>query len=373
MDKVDFVFPFVDCNETVWQETYREERRKQDLPTEINKVRYREWGNLKYLLRGIEKFMPWIGNVYIIVSNKEQIPDWVNTNEVKVVLHSDIIPPEFLPTFNSCTIEMFLGNIKGLSERFIYGNDDMFPLKPMTEEEFYTNAIPKLSVKTDSGLNTMFKKVEWKTLRIIGEHFGKELPDPEQEFLKLPHTIVPMTKETTRICGKFFKPEIYSSISSFRKNKNINQYLYTYYQLFSGNYLDGNRSYKYVSFKGGYPLDKAEEIATSIRNQTHETICINDCLEFETDEIFEAVKAKINAAFEEILPNPSKYELSTSAIENRLNIFKWLNKIGATFVFKNDAEVDTFINGVTNTIKSIENARNPVEDTSHADSTDSES
>ena len=142
IDKVDFVFPYVDGNDPIWQEVYKEERRKNDLPTRISNVRFRQWDNLKYLFRGIEKFAPWIGNVYMIVSNKEQVPEWVDTNEVNIVLHSDIIPEQFLPTFNSCTIEMFLGNIKGLSERFIYANDDMFFLRAVEEEDYFVNAVP---------------------------------------------------------------------------------------------------------------------------------------------------------------------------------------------------------------------------------------
>ena len=52
--------------------------------------------------------MPWIRNLYLIVSNKEQVPAWVNQENVKIVLHEDIIPAQFLPTFNSTAIEMFI-------------------------------------------------------------------------------------------------------------------------------------------------------------------------------------------------------------------------------------------------------------------------
>ena len=324
MNKIDLVFPYVDCNDPVWQKVYKEERRKNDLPTDISQVRFREWNNLKYLFRSIEKFTPWIGNVYMIVSNKEQVPEWVDTDEVHIVLHKDIIPEQFLPTFNSCTIEMFLGNIKGLSERFIYANDDMYFLKPLKEEDFFENAVPKLSVKTNKGLETMFKKVEWKCLTTIANYFGKKLPDPVEEgFLKLPHTFIPMSTETVRIISKIFKPEIYSSISQFRKAKNFNQYIYTYYQLFSGSYLESKRSYKYTSFRDNDVISKAKDIAKDITEQKYDSICINDVVEFKNDSEFEMIKTIINSALEKILPNKSKYELEDENIEEKkLHIFK---------------------------------------------------
>ena len=367
--KIDFVFPYVDSNDPVWQKIYKEERRKNDLTTEISNVRFRDWGNLKYLFRGLEKFAPWIGKVHMIVSNKEQVPDWINTDEVDIVLHKDIIPEEFLPTFNSTTIEMFIGNIKGLSDRFIYGNDDMYLIRPMKEEDFFVNGIPRLSVKKDSGLNTMFKRVEWHCIKTIADYFEKEVPDPRDEFLKIPHTIVPMSKETVRVVEKIFKSEIYSSCSQFRKDKNFNQYLYTYYQLFSGNFLDGERTYKYTSFKDReYVIDKAKAIAKDITEQKYDSICINDVREFENEVIFEAVKNILNEAFKEILPDISKYELNVENIyEKKLNIFKWLNKIGATFNFRNDTEIKLFVDGIAETIEKIEANRRKEEDTSSED------
>ena len=376
MNKIDFVFPYVDCNDPVWQKVYKEERRKNNLSTEISKVRFREWGNLKYLFRGIEKYAPWIGNVYMIVSNKEQVPDWVNTDEVHIVLHKDIIPEEFLPTFNSTTIEMFLGNIKGLSERFIYSNDDMFFLNDTTEDDFYVEdrAIPKLSVKNQHGLETMFKKVQWKTLKTISDHFEKKLPNPKERFLKLPHIFLPLTRETVRVVEKIFKNEIYNSCTQFRTEKNFNQYIYTYYQLFSGVYDNSTRTYKYFGFKKDEnPIDTTEKIVKEITNGSSQAICINDCYEFKSDAVFEFIKNKINSAFETKLSKPSKYELGVENIyEKKLGIFKWLNKIVAEFNFKKDYEIDMFISGVVEVIENIKKKRIEIENGSDDDGSSSE-
>ena len=81
--------------------------------------------------------MQFIRTVHLVVSNKEQVPEWLDQSKVHVVLHEDIIPKELLPTFNSTTIEMFLHKIPGLAEHFIYSNDDMMPMNKMDVHDFF--------------------------------------------------------------------------------------------------------------------------------------------------------------------------------------------------------------------------------------------
>lgn len=83
--------------------------------------------------------MPFVENVFLVVSSESQVAEWANRNNLKIVLHSDIIPPQHLPTFNSTTIELFLHRIPGLNEEFIYFNDDFFPIAPMGKDDFFCN------------------------------------------------------------------------------------------------------------------------------------------------------------------------------------------------------------------------------------------
>ena len=128
---MDAVITYVNGLDPVWREEYS---RALNIPA-LDK-RFRDWGTLKYLLRGIETYMPFVRNVYLVVSGRTQVPDWAS-ERLKVVTHKDIIPEKFLPTFNSTTIEMFLHRIPGLDERFIYFNDDMFPVAPSSEEDYF--------------------------------------------------------------------------------------------------------------------------------------------------------------------------------------------------------------------------------------------
>ena len=103
------------------------------------KNRYENHDELKYSLRSLEKYAPWINHIYIITNN--QRPIWLNnTEKVTIVDHREIIPSQLLPTFNSCTIEQYLVEIKDLSEHFIYLNDDMFFNRPTPKSVFFDNS-----------------------------------------------------------------------------------------------------------------------------------------------------------------------------------------------------------------------------------------
>ena len=129
---MDAVITYVDGNDPVWKQDYE---KTTNVP--VMQKRFRDWGTLKYLLRGIECRMPFIRNVYLVVSHPSQVPDWADCENLKVVLHKDIIPAEFLPTFNCNPIEMHLHRIPGLDEEYLYFNDDMFPVGDCRPEDFF--------------------------------------------------------------------------------------------------------------------------------------------------------------------------------------------------------------------------------------------
>lgn len=298
----DYVFPYVNMEDEIWKKSYTEERRKLNLSTDINPVRFRDNGRLKYLFRGIDKFMPWINKVHMIVSNIEQVPDWIDQDKVHIVLHKDIIPSEFLPTFNSTAIEMFLANIPDLADTFIYGNDDMYPIRKIEESDYFENNVPKIHLKSDKGLKTQFKKVEYNSQRIVADYFKIELQDPNKFFYKVEHTLAPLTKEICKIVSDKFKDEIYNSITPFREEKNINQYIYTYYAYFSGIYLPSNRTYKYR----GLSKVTNDDIFDMIKKQIADTVCLNDCSKNEV--LIRYFNRRALEAFEDILSEKSKYE-----------------------------------------------------------------
>jgi len=87
--------------------------------------RYRDNDELRFNLRALEYFFPEHGHIYIVTD--EQIPDWLLCQDgISLICHTDLMPAQALPVFDSGHIESYLHHIQGLSERFIYLNDDVF-------------------------------------------------------------------------------------------------------------------------------------------------------------------------------------------------------------------------------------------------------
>ena len=82
--QIDYVIPFVDCSDENW---LLEFKKYVSGPSDWsnNAARFRDWETLRYQLRSIERYMPWIRNVYIVMSISEtQIPKWLNTQNERV-------------------------------------------------------------------------------------------------------------------------------------------------------------------------------------------------------------------------------------------------------------------------------------------------
>lgn len=99
--------------------------------------RFSSSDELLYCLRSINSYLSWIRNIYI-VSNCSP-PKWLDLENGRIswIDHSEIMKEEALPTFNSHAIESCLHKIKGLSEHFIYFNDDFVLLKPTSRASFF--------------------------------------------------------------------------------------------------------------------------------------------------------------------------------------------------------------------------------------------
>lgn len=143
---IDAVISYVDGSDPIWLESYQQFRNSDLKEKSTSKDaavgnRFRSCDELKYCLRSINKFAPWIRNIYLVVSSPSQLPSWLNKNSPKlqIVSHSDFIPLTYLPTFNSHVIEAHLHRISGLSEIFLYFNDDVFLGRATQISDFITD------------------------------------------------------------------------------------------------------------------------------------------------------------------------------------------------------------------------------------------
>ena len=140
MEKIDFVVTWLDSNDPEWLKQY--EYYKPSSKGDLSKARFRDMNIFQYWFRAVERYAPWVNKVFVVTNGKN--PDWLNPNHPKLVLvkHEDYMSQEYLPTFNSCAIELSFHRIEGLSEHFVYFNDDMFLNGPAKPEYYFKNGLP---------------------------------------------------------------------------------------------------------------------------------------------------------------------------------------------------------------------------------------
>lgn len=136
---IDFVLLWVDEQDKKWMEQKNRYWDKyRTLDTHLNgNERYRDYGLLKYWFRMVATNAPWVNHIFLVTNN--ELPKWLNVSNPKltIVRHEEFMPASDLPTFNSNSIQMYIHKIKGLSEKFILFDDDMFINKPIKPSIFF--------------------------------------------------------------------------------------------------------------------------------------------------------------------------------------------------------------------------------------------
>ena len=292
---MDIVITYVNNLDAEWQKDYEKYTN-----TPILEKRFRDWGTLKYLMRGIEKNMPFIRKVHLVVARESQIPAWINRENVNIVLHSDIIPVEYLPTFNCNPIEMHLHRINGLDEEYLYFNDDFFPLKPLKPTDFFNNGCGILGISRHMLALNMFKKICRNSNRIARKALSLK---PSLFFLRPQHICSPMLKSECEELYNKVKSDIAASMTLTRKSNNLNQYLFLDYMYLKGKLRNKRLSKKHFSLG----IASKSEMRKFLENPTHSLVCINDVQMSEKSYI--DIRKSLLETFEHILPNKSKYEL----------------------------------------------------------------
>ncbi|MCB0416534.1 MAG: Stealth CR1 domain-containing protein [Bdellovibrionaceae bacterium] len=139
---MDIVLLWVDGEDPEWLQRYRQFTGRDGNSAEFV-ARYRESDELRYALRSLQKYAPWLGRIFLVHDDVQRPPWLVKEHEkLKLIPHSSFIPAEFLPTFSSYAIESFVHRIPGLSEEFICTNDDTFLIRPCLPTTFFRNGKP---------------------------------------------------------------------------------------------------------------------------------------------------------------------------------------------------------------------------------------
>ncbi len=321
---VDIVIPWVDGSDPEWQAEFSRFRGVEG--DDFSVPRYRDWGMLRYLLRGIERFAPWVRTVHLVTWG--HVPTWLNSARVNVVRHTDYIPPHYLPTFASRPIELNFHHIEGLAERFVLFNDDMLLLRPVARERFFAdNGLPRdmarLSLIARSSIShTVLNMVEILNRRYdrrsVMRSNWRKWHSPKYGLANLLKTVdlavwrdfagladthqpQPYLRETFELLWREeFDVLDATCRQRFRSPLGVSHWLMRYEQLARGDFEP-------VSMRDAL-LDTLGDEWTGeyICRQKYAMVCLNDSAQI-TD--YQGVRSRLEAALATILPEKSSYEI----------------------------------------------------------------
>lgn len=336
-DKIDFVVTWLDSSDPEWQQQYA--YYKEQCTGRKEAARFRNMDIFQYWFRAVEQYAPWVHKVFLVTNGT--FPKWINKEHPKLVLvrHSDYIPEELLPTFNSYTIEAFLHRIPGLSEQFVYFNDDMFLNASVLPETFFRDGLPcdsnaeslqnvpiyskedgygiYMSILANIGvLNAHFDRrqtVRQSLKRWYGWHLGRRgllLSLMLRRFKTFPgfrwrHFEQPLLKSVLEEASEKASEVLLATCTKFRGEVQIvPPYFFRYWQFAS------NRFYPMRLYKSKYlelSLSNLDRVERALHNSKVISFCLNDTAECPNEE-YEIINRELQRLLEQRFPTKSSYE-----------------------------------------------------------------
>lgn len=204
-----------------------------------SEARYRQIDELKFALRSVHLFAPWIRNIYIVTDSPA--PAWLDEHpRVTIVRSEDFFPDlSVLPTHNSHAIESQLHRIEGLSEHFLYSNDDMFFGRAVKPTMFFSpggitkfiEATTRIGLGENDVQRSGFENASRVNRALLLERFGRVITR------HLEHAPTPLRKSVLAEMEETFSEQFAATAASrFRSSTDISvtNSLYHYYALMSG-------------------------------------------------------------------------------------------------------------------------------------------
>lgn len=338
-EPIDFVVTWVDGADKAWlaeRNHYLQAEYGISVEEDNGEERYRDWDIFHFWFRSVEQYAPWVRNVYLVTWG--HVPQWlkVDAPKLKIIKHEDFIPKEYLPVFSTIPIELNLHRIPGLSEHFVYFNDDMFLNCPVQPEDFFHGGLPLYTAVSEplrNKNNDAFDHMQYATIGLINKVFRGKLKDtikraPEKWFAScygdsrkwnrlsfdadfllgmcFPHLGVPCRKSTMQKVWDHVPNELDVTCKNrFRTPKDIIHQIFSLWEMMEGSFYPVNRSYHGKHF-WNVP-QQIDIVVDSIKNKDSRMICINDS-QIISKEDFEYSKEILLAAFTEAFPQKSSFE-----------------------------------------------------------------
>lgn len=326
---VDFVVLWVDGADPEWLAEKNHWSSGVDSAA-VADNRFRDWDNLRYWFRSVEKCTPWVHKVHFVTWG--HLPPWLNIDcpRLHIVKHTDYMPAEALPMFNSNPLELNMHRIPDLAGHFVYFNDDMFVLRKLPRSFFFDDD----GYPCDRAIQTALQPdgsslfgMRSANVAIINRHFNKRQCWKKNlfKYLSLRYgtenyrnvALLPWTKFTGFYDDHLpiaYRKETLEQVWSgeadylqsmnkrrFRGRDDATHWAFRYWQYAQGTFVPSTSRGKYMELKSP---ESIAEAAADIRAARHPMLCLNDSAPAD----FEGAKAKLNAAFESVFPERSSFE-----------------------------------------------------------------
>lgn len=324
--EIDFVILWVDNSDPKWLEDRSLYQQDEDRSQNRNDARFRDWGILKYWFRSVELYAPWVRKIHFVTCG--HYPDWLNLEHPKLhfVKHEEFIPKEYLPTFSTRPIELNIHRIKGLSEQFVYFNDDMFVVAPVYPTDFFKKGLPRdVAVRKFSTLYDI-RHININCIEIINKRFFFKYQFKENlwkwinyrygwkclwDLYFLPfgdftgaynaHVANAYKKEIFFEVWEKYGNELHNTcLHRFRSKLDVNQWVFKFWQIVSGKFYP-----QWIFFGKYFLIDDVEGIQKILKQKRTKLICINDN---ESIRNIQELKERIIGIFQKVFPEKSSYE-----------------------------------------------------------------
>ncbi len=277
---IDIVFSWVDGSSAEFQRIRA--KRMQSYVVGVgddSAARYRQLDELKYALRSVYLYAPWIRRIFIVTDSPR--PVWLDDHPLVTLVPSEhfFVDPANLPTHNSHAIESQLHHIPGLSEHFLYSNDDMFFARPVGPEMFFSpggitrfiEATTRIGLGENNPERSGYENAARVNRALLVRKFGRVTTR------HLEHAPTPLRKSVLAEMEQEFAEDFARTAASpFRASTDISvtNSLYHFYALLSGRaVVQPNARVKYVETTLKSSLG---QMTTLLRDRSEDFFCLND-------------------------------------------------------------------------------------------------
>lgn len=309
---IDLVYLWVDGNDKEWlARKYAFLGKKMDIITDATSfARNANNEELRYSLRSVEKYAPWIRKIFILTD--QQTPQWLNpeNEKVQIVDIREILPSEALPCYNSVVIEHFLYRIPGLAEHFIYSNDDMFLNRPVEPWTFFTKeGLPVVRLKRgffgkwlmDARMlfkmhTNIYRKTIDRSARLVENRFGRY-------YSGTPHHNMDsyLKSDYKKVTEEYFANEILPAIHHhIRTDDDIQRIIYLYVAM-----AVKRSKVKYVGRRESCRIRvQKKDYKRFIDLYNPIFFCLNDTIHVKDED-----RKRIAPFLDELFPQKSQFEI----------------------------------------------------------------